>query len=53
MEEQIDMILYPHRHGTTINIGFTFNNKTPRFIRAEQLLRSKSGFFELYNHTAS
>ena len=28
MEEKIDMNLYPNRHGTKINIGFTYNNKS-------------------------
>ena len=26
---------YPNRHGTKINIGFTYNNKTPWFMHAE------------------
>ena len=34
MEEKIDMNRYPNRYGTKINIGFTFNNKTPRFTHA-------------------
>ena len=29
------MNLYPNRHGAKINIGFTFNNKTPWFMRAK------------------
>ena len=28
------MNLYPNRHGTKINIGFTFNNKTAWFTHA-------------------
>ena len=35
MEEIIDMNRYPNRHGTKINIGFTYNNKTPWFMHAE------------------
>ena len=29
MKEKIDINLYPNRHGTKINIGLTYNNKTP------------------------
>ena len=28
------MNLYPNRHGTKINIGFTINNKTPWLMHA-------------------
>ena len=31
MEEKINM----NRHGTKINHGFTYNNKTPWFMHAE------------------
>ena len=32
------MNLYPNRHGTKINIGFTFNNKTHWFMHAEYVV---------------
>ena len=35
MEEKIDVNWYPNRHGTKINIGFTFNNKIPWDMHAE------------------
>ena len=35
------MNLYPNRHGTKINIGFTFNNKTPWFMHAELMYKRK------------
>ena len=38
MEEKIDIKRYPNRRGTKINIGFTFNNKTPWFMHAEQYM---------------
>ena len=37
MEENIDMNWYLQRHGTQINIGFTFNNKTHWFMHAEHI----------------
>ena len=35
----MDMNLYPNRYITKINLGFTFNNKTPWFMHAEQCIR--------------
>ena len=38
MEEKINMNLYPIRHGTKINIVFTFKNKTHWFMHSEHTI---------------
>ena len=38
MDEKIDTNRYPNLRGTKINIGFTFNNKMPWFMYAEQYI---------------
>ena len=35
MQEKIEN-RYPNRYGTKINIWCTYNNKTPRFMHADQ-----------------